>query len=138
MDAPPGSAAAEPSVPRNGFGITSAVLGTVGLVFAFIPFVGVIAWPLVLVGLVFGVLGLLRVAKGRADNRGTALTGTVLCVIGLLLCVVQTLLFERVVSRVPPPKQYSQVRPVAWEPADARLVVLRGDQRGASAAAPRS
>ncbi|GAA2777379.1 hypothetical protein GCM10010470_08060 [Saccharopolyspora taberi] len=76
--------------------MTSLVLGVVGVVFACFPYVGVIAWPLVLAGLVFGVLGVVRVWKGVATNRATAIGGTALNVLGLLICVGQTVLFVSV------------------------------------------
>ena len=78
---------------RNGFGVTSLVLGIVGAAFACIPFVGVIAWPLVLAGLAFGVLGIVRVRRGRATNPGVAIAGTAVSVVGLVICVVQTVVF---------------------------------------------
>lgn len=79
---------ASPAQPRNGFGTTGFVLGLVGLIFSFIPLIGVIAWPLVILGLIFGILGINRANKGAATNKGLAITGTVLSAIGLVVCIL--------------------------------------------------
>ena len=70
---------------RNGLGTAGFVLGLLGLVFSFIPVVGVVAWPLVVVGLGLGLFGLVRVVRGQADNKGVAIAGVVLSAIGLAL-----------------------------------------------------
>lgn len=72
---------------RNGPGTAGFVLGLLGLVFSFIPVVGVVAWPLVVVGLGLGLFGLVRVVRGQADNKGVAIAGIVLSAIGLAVCV---------------------------------------------------
>jgi len=87
--------------PRNGFGTTALVLGILGLLFSLVPFVGVIAWPLVILGLIFGVLGIVRVSRGKADNRGVAISGTVLSALGLLVCVLYVSAFASAVSEIP-------------------------------------
>ncbi|HEU5474328.1 MAG TPA: DUF4190 domain-containing protein, partial [Actinophytocola sp.] len=46
-----------------------------GLIFLPIPVIGLIAWPLVILGLILSVLGLGRVKQGRATNRGLAIGG---------------------------------------------------------------
>ncbi|MGW0894552.1 DUF4190 domain-containing protein [Saccharopolyspora sp. NPDC002578] len=76
-----------PTTPKNGLGTAGFVLGLLALLFSFIPFIGVIAWPLGILGLVFGVIGIIRARNGEANNQGMAITGTVLAGIGLLICV---------------------------------------------------
>ena len=56
--------------PRNGLGTAGLVAGLVGLVFSPIPFVGVVAWPLVVLGLILSAVGVARVRAGKATNRG--------------------------------------------------------------------
>ncbi|PRX50486.1 MmpS family membrane protein [Prauserella shujinwangii] len=84
---PPAPPAQQSPAMRNGLGTAGFVLGLVGAVFALIPIVGVIAWPLVILGLIFGILGFLRVRKGQASNRGLAIAGIALSAIGLLICI---------------------------------------------------
>lgn len=79
-------------------GTAALVLGILGVLFSLIPLIGVIAWPMVIIGLVLGVLGILRVNARRADNRGVAISGTVLSAVGLLICVLYTVAFAAAVS----------------------------------------
>jgi hypothetical protein len=84
----------QPAAPaRNGFGTTALVLGIIGALFAFIPIIGVIAWPMVILGLIFGVLGIQRARKGQATNQGIAIAGTALSALGLFICVIWTAAF---------------------------------------------
>ncbi|MCO7192298.1 DUF4190 domain-containing protein [Pseudonocardia sp. McavD-2-B] len=73
--------------PSNGAGTTALVLGIVGALLALVPLVGIIAWPVVIVGAVFGIVGLVRVSRGTATNRGAALTGLILSLVGLVVCI---------------------------------------------------
>ena len=95
--APPPSAPA----PKNGFGTTALVLGILGALFSFIPFIGVVAWPLVILGLIFGIIGFLRSRSGKATNGGVAIAGAVLSLIGLVICVVYASAFTSAVSNLP-------------------------------------
>lgn len=95
-------AAAVGRAPKNGLGTTALVLGIIGALFAFIPVIGMIAWPLVILGLIFGVLGIARAGSGRADNRGVAISGTVLSAIGLIICIVWASALGAAVSATAP------------------------------------
>ncbi|WP_142056831.1 DUF4352 domain-containing protein [Pseudonocardia kunmingensis] len=89
-----------PPPPQNGFGTAGFVLGLIGLLFSFIPLIGVNAWPLVLLALVFAGLGLSRVRSGRATNKGLTIAGLVCAVIGLLICLLYAAAFSAAVSNV--------------------------------------
>ena len=65
--------------PRNGFGTAALVLGICAMV---LPFVG---WVPALIGLGLGFAGLSRCKAGTANNRGTALWGTWLSAVALIL-----------------------------------------------------
>jgi len=84
--------------PRNGVGTAGFVLGLLGFLFSFIPIVGMIAWPLVVLGLVLGLVGLNNANKGRATNKGLAIAGVVLSVLGLLVCVAWVAIFGQAVN----------------------------------------
>ncbi|MBE1463655.1 DUF4190 domain-containing protein [Kibdelosporangium phytohabitans] len=73
--------------PQNGLGVAGFVLGIVGLVFSFIPIIGVIAWPLVIIGVVLSGVGISKAKKGEANNLGLAVAGLVTSVVGLVLCI---------------------------------------------------
>jgi hypothetical protein len=99
------STAAPPSAPvpaarSNGFATSGFVVGLIGLVFSFIPFVGVIAWPLVIVGLILAVVGL--VLARRRGGRGMAIAGIVVSLLGLLVCIIYVAAFAKAVSDTQP------------------------------------
>ncbi|HKS46054.1 MAG TPA: DUF4190 domain-containing protein [Amycolatopsis sp.] len=71
---------------RNGFGLTGFALGLLGLIFSVIPLLGVVAWPLLILGIVFAGIGLAR-ARRKPSDRSLAIAGLVLSVVGLLVCV---------------------------------------------------
>jgi len=74
--------------PTNGMGVTALVLGIVGLVFSFMPVIGVIAWPLVILGVVFGGVGISKAGKMPGTPKGPAIAGLTCSLVGLLICVV--------------------------------------------------
>lgn len=79
-------AAAQPQ--NNGMGVAGFVCGLVGLLFSFIPFIGLISWPLVIIGVVLSGIGLNYANQGRADNKGMAIAGLVVSIIGLVICIL--------------------------------------------------
>lgn len=86
--------------PRNGLGTAGFVLGLIGLVLSFIPIIGIVAWPLVIVGLVLSILGVIRAGNGQATNRGLAIAGTALSAVGLVICILYAVVFTAAVSTV--------------------------------------
>jgi hypothetical protein len=91
-----------PSPPAgNGLGTAGLVLGIVGLVFAFIPIVGLIAWPLVIIGLILGILGVLRANRGQATNRGAAIGGVACSALGLVVCFAWAAMFAAAIPATP-------------------------------------
>jgi Domain of unknown function (DUF4352) len=97
----PGYYPPPPPPPQNGFGTAAFVLGLIGLLFSFIPIIGVIAWPLVLLALIFSAIGLSRSRAGRATNKGLTIAGLVCAVLGLGICVVYAAAFSAAVSSAP-------------------------------------
>lgn len=57
--------------PRNGMGVTALVLGIVGLLLSWLPFV----WVTSILAIVFGAIGAKRARRGEATNRTMALWG---------------------------------------------------------------
>jgi hypothetical protein len=68
-------------------GMMSLLFGGAAAFFAFVPFIGVIAWPLSIVGLVFGKIGLDKARRGETGTRNTSIGGLVLSTFALLVCV---------------------------------------------------
>jgi hypothetical protein len=75
-------------LPQNGLGTAGFVLGLLGLSFSPIQLVGMIAWPLVILGLIFSLAGIGRANSRLATNKGLAVAGLVLSILGLLTCVM--------------------------------------------------
>jgi hypothetical protein len=90
-----------PAPPENGFGVAAFVVGLIGLLFSFIPIIGVIAWPLVLLALVFAALGLARVRAHRANNKGLTIAGLVCALFGLAFCILYAAAFTAAISASP-------------------------------------
>lgn len=74
--------------PQNGCGTAGFVLGLSAVVFAWIPIIGIVGWPLSILGLIFSIIGMLKSDRGLATNRGLAIAGTVLSVLALLVCII--------------------------------------------------
>jgi len=73
---------------RNGLGTAALVLGITAVIFSFIPLVGIIAWPIGITGLVLGFVGLARVNRREATNRGVAIAGLITSGAALVICVL--------------------------------------------------
>lgn len=69
--------------PKNGVGLAALILGILALLSGFFVIGGLLG----LVAIVLGVIGSRRAKRGLATNRGAAITGIVLGVIGVLLTV---------------------------------------------------
>ncbi|MHA6618557.1 hypothetical protein [Pseudonocardia sp. DLS-67] len=121
---PPPGPGYYPPPPQNGFGTAAFVLGLLGLLFSFIPLIGIIAWPLVLLGLIFGAIGLSRARDNRATNKGLAVAGLVCALVGLGICILYAALFTAAVSGVP-----------AAAPSAATADAAPSRQEGSTAAA---
>src|SRR5690242_6597908 len=91
---PPAYAAA----PKNGMGTAALALGILAIVLAFIPILGFASWPLSILGIIFGLVGIRRVGKRRATNKGVAVSGFVLSIIGLVLVIVSTVMYVSAIN----------------------------------------
>jgi hypothetical protein len=75
-----------PQQPKNGLGTTALILGIVGVVLAFFYVGGFLG----LLALIFGIIGMGKVKKGEANNKGVALTGVILGVVAMLIAIAMT------------------------------------------------
>ncbi|URM91101.1 DUF4352 domain-containing protein [Streptomyces sp. MRC013] len=74
--------------PNNGLGTAALVLGIIGVVFALFPLLFWLGGILGLLALILGWVGIGRAKRGAAANKGVAVAGTVLGLVGLVLSVV--------------------------------------------------
>jgi hypothetical protein len=84
--APSGYTEARP--PSNGMGLAALILGVVAVLGAWIPLVNLISIVLAILGIVLGFMGLRKVKRREATNRGMALTGIILSAFALLVSIV--------------------------------------------------
>ena len=77
-----GGYGAPPVRRRNGMGVAALVLGIVGFLIG----------PCSILAIIFGRIGLNRVARGEATNRGVAQAGFVLGIVTLLLWILGLIL----------------------------------------------
>ncbi|MDN3239594.1 hypothetical protein [Glycomyces tritici] len=61
--------------PENGIGITALVLGLIAFALLWVPMLYLFTWPVGLLAVVFGAIGLNRARTGLATNRSTAAGG---------------------------------------------------------------
>ncbi|MGW7417375.1 DUF4190 domain-containing protein [Streptomyces sp. NPDC054863] len=73
--------------PRNGMGITSLLLGITGVVLGMVVVLFWMSWLPALLAVVFGFVALGHVKKGTATNKGMAVSGMILGMVGILLAV---------------------------------------------------
>ncbi|WP_411129443.1 DUF4190 domain-containing protein [Streptomyces sp. x-19] len=84
----PGMPAPGHQAARNGLGVTALILGIIGALSGIPMILFWLAGPLGLLSLIFGFVGLSRVKKGQATNKGVALTGTILGALAMILAIV--------------------------------------------------
>ncbi|GAA3489790.1 DUF4190 domain-containing protein [Streptomyces cremeus] len=77
----------QPESPQNGMGITAVVLGLAGCGLGVLVFLFWMSWLPSLLAVVFGFVGLAKVRKGAATNKGLTLAGTILGFVGILMAV---------------------------------------------------
>jgi hypothetical protein len=70
--------------------VTSLVSGIIGLLFCWIPFIGIIGWLFGPLALVFGFLGL---GRGKAEHKVMSWIGIVCGAITLVVCVIYVVAF---------------------------------------------
>src|SRR4051812_38040497 len=87
-------------VQRNGQATAGFVLGLLGLVFSPIPGIGIIAWPLVILGIIFSVLGISRANRGLAPKKGLSIAGLACSLVGLVICIVWAIAFGATMAKV--------------------------------------
>ena len=72
---------------RNSMGTAGLVLAIVGLAFAVIPILGMIAWVIWPLGTIFSGIGIARCNQGVATNRNNALAGMIVSLTAAVVCM---------------------------------------------------
>lgn len=77
-----------PAKSTSGMGIASLVLGILAFLASFIPLFNILSFPLVILGLLFAVIGLVGIRKGKHIGKGVTMAGLILCLLALVITVV--------------------------------------------------
>ena len=86
--------------PSRALAITAFVVGLASLLVAWVPFVFVLGAAGAVVGVVFGVLALRRIAAGTATGKPLAVWGRALSILAVPLCVVGFFLSREVLRQI--------------------------------------
>ena len=68
-------------------GIASLILGIISLVFAWIPCVGVYALIPAILGLIFGIVGMVK-SKKTGEGKGISIAGLVLNILAMTVAIL--------------------------------------------------
>jgi hypothetical protein len=73
--------------PGNGLATAGFVCGLLGALLSLIPIIGVVAWVLGPLGVIFGAIGWAHAIE-RQRGKGLAISGVILGVIAIVMCVL--------------------------------------------------
>lgn len=65
-------------------GVAALVLGIISFIFAFIPCLGVYALVPAVLGLIFGIVGMIK-SKKTGQGKGLSIAGFVLCILATVV-----------------------------------------------------
>jgi hypothetical protein len=111
----PGPGAGAPA-PKKGFAVTALVLGIVAVVLCLVPIINNLSFVLALVALVFGVLALVGISKGKQTGKGMAITSLVLAVVAIVGVIASQAFYTSVLDEVADAIDETQV--VEEQPVD--------------------
>lgn len=75
---------------KKGFAVTALVLGIVAILGSWIPFLSIGSILIGLVGLIFGVIALIKAVKGTAGGKAMAIVGSALSALAIIFGIVST------------------------------------------------
>jgi hypothetical protein len=78
---------------NDGLGTTALVLGILAILFAFVPILGLFAYPLTFLGIIFGLIAVGRARRRASTNRGVSIAGLSTSVAGLFLVILATVFY---------------------------------------------
>lgn len=89
---------AAPQPPKsNGLATAGLVLGILAIVVSFIPILNVIVWPLAILGLIFGGIGLAKSGK-VGKGKGPSITALITSILAIVMFFVMNALFFKAVD----------------------------------------
>lgn len=98
QEMPPQAPAAQVSKGTSGLGITSLVLGILAILTSFLPIINNGAFILALLGLVFGIAGIISTRKGKKGGKGIAIAGTILNILSLIIVLATQSMYSAAID----------------------------------------
>jgi hypothetical protein len=83
---------------RNGMGTAALVIGAISLVLAILIIFAILAFPLGLIAIILGAVGMARAKRGEADNRSHAVAGLVLGLLSIIVAFILGISFIGLLS----------------------------------------
>ena len=83
----------------SGMGIASLVLGILAILTSFLPIINNGSFFLALLGLVFGVVGLVAASKGKKSGKGISIAGIVLNVLSVIIVLATQSLYGAAIDQ---------------------------------------
>lgn len=80
-------------------GVASLVLGIIGLVLSFVPFIGLFGLVLAIIGLILGIIDWVQ-KKKKDEKHGQAVAGVVCSALAILFIIFYTILFGALIVSV--------------------------------------
>lgn len=74
--------------------VASLVLGIVALVTSILPIINNLSFAMAILGVVFGIVGIVGISKGKKTGKGLAIAGLVLSVVAFILVLVMQSAFS--------------------------------------------
>lgn len=119
----------------SGMAIASLVLGILAILFSFIPVVNGFSFVLVILGIIFGIVGIVGTGVGKKGGRGLAIAGLVISVIACIVTIAINALFVAAVDSVTNEPTETVVAEVVEESSEASSAA---DNTAASSATDQS
>ena len=83
----------QPPLARSGMAVAGLVLGIIALLTSFLPIINNVAFLLALLGLVFSIVGLVGVIRGKKVGKGMTIAATVLNVLSIVIVLATQAMF---------------------------------------------
>ena len=80
-------------------GAASLVLGIIGIIGSIIPLIGYFAMPLIIIGLILGIVELVK-KKKEEGKKGLSIAGIILNLLAIIIIIGWTLLFGKILKSI--------------------------------------
>lgn len=77
---------------KSAMAITALVLGIIALITSFLPIINNLSFVLVILGVIFSIVGLVGISRGKKSGKGIAIAALVICILsGVIVMATQSM-----------------------------------------------